>query len=89
MSVRSKTAAWVGKKTPELTGFKGGNEEAVPRERPLSLAWISDGLLAGTIDVFSEAYGQPIGEEEAVDILMNIKRLGEVLLEAGKEMNRT
>lgn len=53
--------------------------------RPLSMAWISDELLAETIDVWSGAYGRPISEDEAVEILMNVKRLGEVLLKARRE----
>ncbi len=55
------------------------------RRRPLSMAWISDELLAETIDVWSEAYGHSIEEKEAVEILMNVKRLGEVLLKARRE----
>ena len=76
---------------PESTGFVGPDEEVVTgREaaaRPLSTAWISDELLAETIDVWSEAYGRPIGEEETVEILMNVKRLGEVMVSAIREMN--
>ena len=59
------------------------------RSRPLSMAWISDELLAGTIDVWSEAYGRAISEEEAVEILMNVKRLGEVLLKARREVKQS
>ena len=51
-------------------------------ERPLSLAWISDELLARTQQVWSRAYGRPVSEEEAVEILRNVKQLAEVLLEA-------
>ena len=55
------------------------------KQRPLSMAWISDELLAETIDVWSEAYGRAVSEKEAVEILMNVKRLGEVLLKARRE----
>jgi len=76
---------------PESTGFLGPDEEAVAgREttaRPLSMAWISDELLAETVEVWSEAYGCPVSEEEAVEILMNVKRLGEVMVNAMREMN--
>jgi len=51
------------------------------------MAWISDELLAKTIDVWSTNYGRPISEDEAVEILMNVKRLAEVLLEARKEVD--
>jgi hypothetical protein len=57
--------------------------------RPLSMAWISDELLAKTIDVWSRNYGRPISEDEAVEILMNVKRFAEVLLEARKEVDGT
>jgi len=53
------------------------------------MAWISDELLAETIDVWSENYGRPISEEEAVEILMNVKRLGEVLLKLRREADGT
>ena len=76
----------------ELTGLTGRDEEHIVglqrRVRPLSMAWISDELLANTIDVWSEAYGRPISEDEAVEMLMNVKRLGEVLLKAWREMKR-
>lgn len=61
--------------------------EAGP-DRPLSMAWISDDLLAETRDVWSEVYGRPVGEPEAIEILMNAKRFAEVLLRAAKEMGK-
>jgi len=51
------------------------------------MAWITDELLARTIDVWSANYGRPISKDEAVEILMNVKRLAEVLLEARKDVN--
>lgn len=42
-------------------------------------AWITPTLLARTIEVWSKAYGRPISAREAVELLMNVKRLGEVL----------
>ncbi len=51
------------------------------------MAWISDELLAETIDLWSESYGRPVSEGEAVEILMNVKRLGEVLLKVRREAN--
>ena len=77
----------------ESTGLTGPDEEGVtgPQRdrRPLSMAWISDELLAETIDVWSENYDRPISEEEAVEILMNVKRLGEVLLKLRREADGT
>ncbi len=57
-----------------------------PPERALSTAWVSDELLAETRDVWSEAYGYEIEDAEALEILMNVKRLGEVLMRAQKEI---
>ena len=53
--------------------------------RPLSLAWIDDEWLAETIDVWSEFLGRPVPEEEAIEMLLNVKQLAEVLLSAGQE----
>ena len=73
----------------ESTGLSALDEQAVPslqrRRRPLSLAWISDELLADTIELWSESYGRPISEDEAVEILMNVKRMGELLLRLRRE----
>ena len=49
------------------------------------MAWISDELLAETIELWSESYGRPISEDEAVEILMNVKRMGELLLRLRRE----
>ena len=57
-------------------------------ERPPRPAWISDALLAETIDVWTEAYERPVSEVEAIDILVNVGRLAEALLEAKREMQR-
>ena len=57
-------------------------------ERPPRPAWISDALLAETIDVWTEAYERPVSEVEAIDILVNVGRLAEALLEAKQEVQR-
>lgn len=51
-----------------------------PDRRPLSAAWVSDELLARTMAVWTRNYGRPVDEDEALEILMNVKQLGEVLL---------
>jgi len=53
--------------------------------RPMTAAWVSDDLLARTIDVWSKAYGRQITTQEAMEILMNIKRLGELLFRARED----
>ena len=39
-------------------------------------AWVTPTLLARTIEVWSKAYGRPIPVGVAVELLVNIKRLG-------------
>lgn len=53
--------------------------------RPMTTAWISDRLLARTIDVWSRAYDRPITPQEAMEILMNVKRFAELLVRAKEE----
>jgi hypothetical protein len=66
---------------PESTGFQADLEPLIRgRKRPLSAAWISDGLLAETRRVWSREYGRPVDEEEAIEMLMNVRRLAEVLM---------
>ena len=55
--------------------------------RPMTTAWISEGLLARTIDVWSRAYDRPVTTQEAMEILMNVKRFGKLLIRA-KEGNK-
>jgi len=50
-------------------------------------AWISDALLEKTRRVWSRAYGRPVGVDEAVEILDNVRRLAGVLLETKKGGN--
>ncbi len=51
--------------------------------RPRSLQWITDELLAETRQVWSTAYGRVLSEEEAVEILRNVKRFAEAILNSG------
>ena len=53
--------------------------------RPLSVQWLSDERIAETRRVWSKAYGRVISEDEAVEILTNVRRLAEVLLRAEEE----
>lgn len=50
------------------------------RRRPVSMRWISDDLIEETRRVWSPLYKREITEVEAVEMLMNVKRLAEVLL---------
>lgn len=58
--------------------------EQRPRAVPLSAAWITGDLLWNTRRVWSKVYRRPIDDEEATEILMNVKRFAEVLLKAAE-----
>jgi len=73
----------------ETTGLRRENEvhggaRGLSSERPLSQAWVTDDLLRDTQNVWSKAYGRPVSEDEAVEMLLNVKRLGEVLLKVNR-----
>jgi hypothetical protein len=53
--------------------------------RLLSMQWLSDERIAEARHVWSKAYGRVISVDEAVEILMNVRRLAEVLLHAEEE----
>jgi hypothetical protein len=57
-------------------------------ERPPRPAWISDALLARTIELWSRAYGRPLGENDALEILENVGRLAEALMDAKRRMRK-
>ena len=46
---------------------------------------MSDELIADTRRVWSAAYGRVITEDEAVEILNNVRRLADVLVRAERE----
>jgi len=86
----SAESAKIGRNTADPTGLPAPDRQAqcarkASPERALSTAWVSDKLLAETREVWSEAYGYEIDEEAALEILMNVKRLGEILMRARKE----
>jgi hypothetical protein len=56
--------------------------------RPLSMQWMTEERVAETRRVWSKAYGRVISDDEAVEILMNVRRLAEVLLRAEQEENQ-
>lgn len=56
-----------------------------PVEGPLSAKWITNELLERTRRVWSEVYQREISTDEAVEILINVKNLAEVLLDIEEE----
>jgi len=76
--------------SPQLAGFSGqtghnGPEPGPADVRPLSIEWLSDERIAEARRVWSKAYGRVISVDEAVEILMNVRRLAEALLRAEEE----
>lgn len=54
-------------------------------DRPPCAAWITDELIAEHRRVWSKVYRRPVGAEEAVEIIMNIRRLAEAVVHADAE----
>lgn len=76
--------------SPQLAGFPTptGHHGPAPgsvAERPLPTQWLSKERIAEARRVWSKAYGRVISDEEATEILVNVRRLAEVLLRAAEE----
>lgn len=66
---------------------KHTESDEVSTSAPYSAQWISEDLLIETREVWSKAYSRVLSNEEAIEILMNVKRMAEVLIEMQKESN--
>ncbi len=73
----------------DMTGFLSPDEPGlcapIPIRRPLSLAWVSDELIAKTQRLWSARYGREVSMDEAIEILHNVKRFAEMLLERNEK----
>ena len=79
--------------SPQLAGFRAptghhGPESGAGGVRPLSTQWLSDERISEARRVWSKAYGRVISNDEAVEILTNVRRLAETLLR-GEEKQRS
>jgi hypothetical protein len=77
-----------------MTGFPPENAHPVcvsggVPDRPLSLAWMTDELIAETQRVWSPHYGRDLTTEEAVEILRNVKRFADVLMTTQRERSQS
>lgn len=65
-----------------IAGLQAKTEPSVSPNgrRPLSMDWITDDLLQATLAAWSPRYEQPLASDDAVEILMNVKRFSEALL---------
>jgi hypothetical protein len=79
-STMANPAASTGLPLPDEV--QGQGEPAAAGGRPLALAWITDELIEEHRRVWSSMYRRIITEEEAIEIIMNIKRFAEIVLDA-------
>ena len=72
-----------------ITGISNKNtvSDDMSMSAPCSVQWISEDLLIETRNVWSKAYSRVLSNEEAIEILMNVKRMAEVLIEMQRENN--
>ena len=79
------------KTAADSTGLTGQIEQGCRSKRPATAqaarnvpgaSWITEELVAKTQRVWSPRYGRPITGAEAVEMLMTVKRLAEILLRA-------
>lgn len=70
-----------------IAGLQAKTEPSVSPNgrRPLSMDWITDDLLQATLAAWSTRYEQSLESDDAVEILMNVKRFSEALLNNGKD----
>ena len=76
--------------SPHIAGFPLPNDQqcgepASSVTRPLSQQWITEEQISETRRVWSKAYGRVITEDEAIEIMVNVRKLAEVLLRAEQE----
>ena len=59
-----------------------------PRRRPMSLDWISDDLIRDTQKVWAKVTGKPVSTDDAIEMLTNVRRLAEVLMDAKRNTGK-
>jgi hypothetical protein len=62
--------------------------DAAGRERPLSLKWISEDLVACTQRVWAKELGREVPRDEAIEMLLNVKLMAEAFHLAEEEGDR-
>lgn len=55
----------------------------------VSRSWMTDEWVQNTRGIWSQAYGREVSEDEALEILTNVKRLAEVLLDVQRRNCKT
>ena len=81
-------------KLADTTGLSGQHEQGCCLDRSATAAaarnipgaaWITDEAVEDTIQVWGPSYGGKLTENEAVEILMNVKSLVDVLIQAERK----
>ena len=73
---------------PEPTGqFLNAEAQCAPAsgDGPLETAWISEELVARTQDVWGRYLHRKVDREEAIEMLVNVKRIAMVFYQARQE----
>ncbi len=77
--------------TPEVSGSSieyfavaENRDEFSGHARVAGQIWITDELIEDTRQVWSKRYGRVIAQEEAVEILVNVKKVAEAFLKAAR-----
>jgi hypothetical protein len=70
----------------KLLAHEGQNLAVI--QPPLAHAWITDHLIKETQQVWSEHLGRSVPEEEAIEMLINLRRLAEALAQADQSTDR-
>lgn len=71
--------------TGHLRRVEQGGSLAGGRRRPLSAAWITDALIAETRRVWSRHLGRIVTEEEAIEMLINVRNAALAIMAVADE----
>jgi len=77
---RPKTSRGIPPESPGLSRNPAQQDQG----QPAVPAWVDDNLLRKTQAVWSAVYGREVPAAEAVEILVNVKALAEVLLDVDR-----
>lgn len=70
-----------------ISPFEQGCPSSDAVTRPPGAAWITDDMIEDTKQHWSPRYQRELSSAEAVEILMNVKRLAQLLIRIGGEQS--
>ncbi|MCG3128290.1 MAG: hypothetical protein CHACPFDD_03168 [Phycisphaerae bacterium] len=83
MTARRRNAESRQNRACHLRVHEESGQPAGPRRRPLSAAWITDELLAETRRVWSRHLRRDVHDEEAIEMLINVRNAAMAILGIG------